>query len=91
MNPRRPCLRAGGPGRGWCGRIPQFVRHTFKHVLVPVWLVSYTYGSTSLQVLANGYTGALAGERPYSWITIFFAGLGALLLALIVFSLTQSQ
>jgi len=60
-------------------------------LLVPVWLVSYTYGSKSFQVLANGYTGALAGERPYSWIRMFFAVLGAILLALIVFLLTQSQ
>lgn len=52
-------------------------RRTFKHVLVPVWLVSYTYGSRSYQVLANGYTGALAGERPYSWVKIFFAAVFA--------------
>ncbi|SDZ21947.1 hypothetical protein SAMN04487939_1249 [Lysobacter sp. yr284] len=52
-------------------------RRTFKHVLVPVWLVSYTYGSRNYQVLANGYTGALAGERPYSWVKIFFAALFA--------------
>lgn len=64
---------------------------SFKHVLVPVWLVSYTYGSKNFQVLANGYTGALAGERPYSWVKIFFAALAAILLALIVFSLAQSQ
>ncbi|ROU08653.1 zinc ribbon domain-containing protein [Lysobacter enzymogenes] len=63
-------------------------RRTFKHVLVPVWLVSYTYGSRSYQVLANGYTGALAGERPYSWIKIAFAVAAAaiaLLVLLLVF------
>jgi len=63
-------------------------RRTFKHVLVPVWLVSYTYGSRSYQVLANGYTGALAGERPYSWIKIAFAAAAAaiaLLVLLVVF------
>ncbi|MET4729057.1 uncharacterized Zn finger protein (UPF0148 family) [Lysobacter enzymogenes] len=59
-------------------------RRTFKHVLVPVWLVSYTYGSRSYQVLANGYTGALAGERPYSWVKIFFAALAAALALLVL-------
>lgn len=59
-------------------------RRTFKHVLVPVWLVSYTYGSRSYQVLANGYTGALAGERPYSWVKIFFAALAAVLALLVL-------
>ena len=43
---------------------------TFKHVLLPIWLVAYTYGSRSFQVLVNGYTGVIAGQRPYSWIKI---------------------
>lgn len=64
---------------------------TFKHVLVPVWLVSYTYGPKSFQVLANGYTGALAGERPYSWVKIFFAVLAGLIALLVVLWLTQGQ
>lgn len=56
---------------------------TFKHVLVPVWLVSYTYGSKTYQVLANGHSGKIAGERPYSWVKIALAVLAAIsLLAL---------
>ncbi len=35
---------------------------TFKHVLVPVWLVGYTYGSKNYQIIANGYTGADCGR-----------------------------
>jgi hypothetical protein len=62
---------------------------TFKHVLVPVWLVSYTYGSRSFQVLANGHTGALAGERPWSWIKIALAVIAALVLAAIVLFFAQ--
>lgn len=60
---------------------------TFKHVLVPVWLVSYTYGSKSFQVLANGYTGTLAGEYPKSWVKIFFALLAAFIVFIVVVSL----
>ncbi|SFB73719.1 hypothetical protein SAMN05216344_102138 [Polaromonas sp. OV174] len=56
---------------------------SFKHILVPVWLVSYTYGARNFQVVANGYTGAIAGEQPYSWVKIFFAALLVLLLILI--------
>ncbi|KFN42812.1 hypothetical protein N789_11825 [Arenimonas oryziterrae DSM 21050 = YC6267] len=61
----------------------QYQGRTFKHILVPVWLVTYTYGSRSYQVLANGYTGAIAGERPWSWVKIFFAGLTALIVLMI--------
>lgn len=64
---------------------------TFKHVLVPVWLVSYTYGPKSFQVLANGYTGVLAGERPYSWVKIFFAAMTGLIALLLVLWLMQNQ
>ncbi len=62
---------------------------TFKHVLVPVWLVSYTYGSRNFQVLANGYTGKLAGEYPKSWVKIFFAVLAVIIVAVILISLSS--
>jgi hypothetical protein len=57
---------------------------TFKHILVPVWLVNYTYGRRTYQIVANGYTGAIAGEQPYSWVKIVFAVLlGLIALALL--------
>ena len=46
---------------------------TFKHVLVPVWLVRYDYGTRNFQVLVNGYTGKVAGEQPWSWVKIALA------------------
>lgn len=52
---------------------------TFKHVLVPVWLVGYTYGSRNFQIVVNGYTGAIAGQRPYSTWKIVLAVIAALL------------
>ena len=63
---------------------------SFKHILVPVWLVSYTYGARSFQVVGNGYTGTIAGEQPYSWLKIAFAVLAVLLLILLMTALNQS-
>lgn len=63
---------------------------TFKHILVPVWLVSYTYGSRNFQVVANGYTGSLAGEQPYSAVKITFAVLAALLLIVVLVAVFRS-
>lgn len=63
---------------------------TFKHVLVPVWLVGYTYGSQNYQIVANGYTGAIAGERPYSWVKIALAVMAALIVAVLVWSVAQN-
>ena len=55
-----------------------YADRTFKHVLLPIWLVAYTYGSQNFQVLVNGYTGVIAGQRPYSWLKITLAVLGGL-------------
>jgi hypothetical protein len=57
---------------------------TFKHILVPVWLVTYDYGRKSYQVVANGYTGKMAGEHPYSWIKITLAVLAVVLIVLLI-------
>jgi hypothetical protein len=59
-----------------------FHNQTFKHILAPVWLLSYVYGATSYQVVVNGVTGSIAGSRPWSWIKISLL----ILLALIVFA-----
>jgi predicted RNA-binding Zn-ribbon protein involved in translation (DUF1610 family) len=64
---------------------------TFKHILVPVWLVGYTYGRTTYQIVANGYTGQIAGERPYSWVKITLAVLCGLLLLALVLGLMQGS
>lgn len=62
----------------------QYQGRTFKHILVPVWLVGYTYGHKTYQVVANGYTGAIAGEQPYSWVKIFFTALAVILVIALV-------
>jgi hypothetical protein len=57
---------------------------TFKHILVPVWLLTYTYGARSFQVVINGYTGVIAGRYPKSWIKITLAILALLATAGII-------
>jgi hypothetical protein len=48
----------------------QFNDQTFKHVLAPVWLLTYLYRGATYQVIVNGVTGTMAGERPWSWVKI---------------------
>lgn len=69
----------------------QYQGRTFKHVLVPVWLVSYTYGAKTYQVVANGYTGTIAGERPYSWVKITLAVLAGLIALMLLLMLVAEQ
>lgn len=63
----------------------------FKHVLVPVWVLSYTYGRETFQVVVNGVTGKIAGRYPLSGWKIFFAVLGALVVLGLVFYFGQSS
>ncbi len=62
---------------------------TFKHILVPVWLATYTYGAKSFQVVVNGYTGKMAGEHPLSWVKITLAVLAALIVIVIIVMLNE--
>jgi len=63
----------------------RFSDHTFKHILAPVWLMTYVYGAKSYQVIVNGVTGTIAGSRPWSWIKITLLLL-VLLLVLLMYS-----
>jgi ribosomal protein S27E len=64
-----------------------YANQTFKHILVPVWLLSYVYRGTSYQVVVNGVTGKTAGERPWSWVKILLLVLlGLMILALVQYA-----
>ena len=52
---------------------PDYSAQTFKHVLLPVWLLTYTYGTKNYQVAVNGATGKITGEYPLSWVKITIA------------------
>jgi hypothetical protein len=69
---------------------PSYASRTFKHVLVPIWLLSYNYGAKAYQVIVNGYTGQIAGNRPYSVWKIFFAVV-AVILAAITIAILSNQ
>ena len=59
---------------------------TFKLMLLPLWIATFIYAGRSWQVLVNGMTGEVQGERPYSKLKIFFAVLaGLIVLGVIIF------
>ncbi|TRD20670.1 TFIIB-type zinc finger domain-containing protein [Palleronia caenipelagi] len=39
---------------------------TFKHVLLPIWLAAFSFRGKTYQVVVNGQTGRVTGERPWS-------------------------
>jgi DNA-directed RNA polymerase subunit RPC12/RpoP len=58
---------------------------TFKHLLLPVYAGAYRFNHKVYQIVVNGRTGEIQGDRPYSvWKIALFVTLLLLLLALIV-------
>jgi len=60
---------------------------TFKHILAPVWLLSYTYGARAFQCAMNGITGSIRGEYPKSPWKIALVVLVVFIVVVIAFSL----
>lgn len=63
----------------------QYAGVAFKHILLPAWLAAYRYNDQPYQVVVNGRTGKVIGDRPYSWIKIAFLMLMLLAIAVAVF------
>jgi len=46
---------------------------TYKHILLPLWIAAYQFKEKSFQVVVNGETGKISGEKPLSWLKITLA------------------
>jgi Zn finger protein HypA/HybF involved in hydrogenase expression len=69
---------------------PVYSARTFKHILVPVWLLSYKFREKAYQVVVNGVTGMMAGEYPKSPWKIALLVLAAIIVALTIAMLSQN-
>jgi len=57
---------------------------TYKHILLPIWLLTVIYDQRPFQVYINGVTGEVHGARPYSKVKIAIAVAIALLLVIVI-------
>ena len=65
----------------------RYSAQTFKHILAPVWFLSYTYGARAFQCVMNGVTGAVAGEYPKSPWKVALLVVAIVIVVFIVLSL----
>lgn len=65
----------------------EYVSLTYRHLLLPIWLLTVIYDGKPFQVCINGVTGEVQGQRPYSKVKIAAAVVAALVVALIAFVL----
>ena len=63
---------------------PHWSGRTFKHVLVPVYVMTYVYGRTSYQVVVNASNGRMGGTFPISWVKVALIVMAILIVLLIV-------
>lgn len=67
----------------------QHLTLTFKHLLLPIWLLTVIYENKPFQVFINGVTGEVQGNRPWSKVKLAAAIVGAIvavILALIIYN-----
>ncbi|MEV5707697.1 hypothetical protein [Actinoallomurus sp. NPDC052274] len=71
---RADCRRAiGGDEQRIHSVDTSYLDVTYKLMLLPVWFASYLYGGKTWQVIVNGCSGEVQGERPYSPVKIALA------------------
>jgi hypothetical protein len=69
----------------------QYLSVTFKHLLLPVYAGAYRYNGKLFQILVNGRTGEIQGDRPYSFWKIAALVLSILVFLLIVILIASNQ
>ncbi len=57
---------------------------SYKHVLLPIWLLTVLYNGQPWQVFMNGVTGEVHGQRPWSKVKIGMAVAAVLLIIVLV-------
>lgn len=44
-----------------------FSSESWRYILLPIYIAAYQYGEETFQVLINGQSGKIAGQRPVDW------------------------
>ena len=83
--------RIGGDEQSISSQKTHYSGITFKHLLLPVWLLAYRYKDKPYRVVINAVTGEVSGERPYSMVKIISAILLVVTVVAGIWLATQSR
>ena len=50
-----------------------FNNEVWRYILLPVYLTAYRFQNKTFQVMANGQTGVVAGQKPVAWWKVWLA------------------
>ncbi len=79
--------RIGGDEQRIHSQDTQFSALTYKHVLLPVWILAYRYSDKPYRVVVNAVSGQVNGERPWSAPKI----IAAVIAGIIVFAIIAAM
>jgi len=61
------CYDIGGDEQRITSVATEYSNITFKHILLPVYAGAYRFSGKIYQIVVNGRTGEIQGDRPYSF------------------------
>ncbi len=56
-----------------------FADESWRYILLPVYLATYIYEAKVFQMMVNGQTGSVAGQKPVAWWKVWLAIAGLLI------------
>ncbi|MFV0565519.1 MAG: DNA helicase PriA [Flavobacteriaceae bacterium] len=78
------CRDIGGDTQRVTSLDMTLTNETFKHILLPVYISSYTFKGKPYSFFINGENGAVSGQRPYSFWKIFILVLFVLIIIFVI-------
>jgi hypothetical protein len=48
-----------------------FADERWRYILLPIYLASYPFDDSVFQVMVNGQTGKVAGQKPIAWLKVW--------------------
>jgi hypothetical protein len=58
--------------------LADFDDETWRYILLPVYAAAYRFDDQTYQVLVNGQTGVVAGQKPIEWWKVWLVIVGLL-------------
>ena len=81
----------GGDHQDVDSRSIDWRKMTYKHLLLPIWLLTVIYQDKPFQVYINGVTGEVQGARPWSKVKIIAAAVIILVVIIVLIVLLKSR
>lgn len=53
--------------------VADFADETWRYILLPVYVASYNFADKAYQVMVNGQTGEVVGQKPVAWWKVWLA------------------